>query len=137
MPPRSASQARAMFAAASGNSTLGIPKKVGTEFTSDLKKGSVSKLPERVTPKAKGKSSNPSAGMPPGGHDPSASMKARRLAGQGLISEKQLAKMSNRGNSTIEAKPPKPKQGIVTPEAEENSKVQGGAGAPGGYAPRV
>lgn len=51
MPPRSKAQARAMFAAASGNSTIGIPKKVGAEFTSDLAKGSVKKLPQKVSKK--------------------------------------------------------------------------------------
>ena len=48
MPPRSKAQARAMFAAASGKSTLGIPKKVGQEFTGDLQPGSVKKLPPKV-----------------------------------------------------------------------------------------
>jgi len=51
MPPRSQAQARAMFAAASGNSTIGIPKKVGAEFTEDLKPGSVKDLPKRAKPK--------------------------------------------------------------------------------------
>jgi hypothetical protein len=32
MPTVSGKQQRAMFAAASGNSTIGIPKKVGQEF---------------------------------------------------------------------------------------------------------
>lgn len=32
MPPRSEKQRRAMHAAASGHSTLGIPKSVGKEF---------------------------------------------------------------------------------------------------------
>lgn len=32
MPSVSSKQSRAMFAAASGHSTLGIPKKVGQEF---------------------------------------------------------------------------------------------------------
>ena len=48
MPPRSKAQAKAMFAAASGNSTIGIPKKVGAEFTGDLQPGSVKKLPQKV-----------------------------------------------------------------------------------------
>jgi hypothetical protein len=51
MPPRSKAQARAMFAAASGNSTIGIPKKVGQEFTGDLEPGSVKKLPQRLKAK--------------------------------------------------------------------------------------
>ena len=33
MPPTSRAQQRAMFAAAEGKSTIGIPKKVGQEFT--------------------------------------------------------------------------------------------------------
>lgn len=44
MPPRSEKQRRAMRAAASGKSTLGIPKKVGKEFSKADKGG---KLPER------------------------------------------------------------------------------------------
>jgi hypothetical protein len=45
MPPRSEQQRKAMHAAASGNSTLGIPKKVGKEFV-DADKGG--KLPKKV-----------------------------------------------------------------------------------------
>ena len=44
MPPRSEAQRRAMGAAASGRSTLGIPKKVGKEFIKADKGG---KLPKR------------------------------------------------------------------------------------------
>lgn len=44
MPPVSTAQRRAMFAAASGKSTLGIPKKVGKEFVKADKGG---KLPAR------------------------------------------------------------------------------------------
>jgi hypothetical protein len=44
MPPKSEAQRRAMFAAAAGKSTLGIPKKVGKEFTKADKGG---KLPAR------------------------------------------------------------------------------------------
>jgi hypothetical protein len=44
MPPVSKAQRRAMRAAAAGKSTLGIPKKVGREF-STADKGR--KLPER------------------------------------------------------------------------------------------
>jgi hypothetical protein len=51
MPPKSQAQRRAMYAAAAGKSTLGIPRKVGQEFTqSDTGK----KLPKRV-PKGKGR----------------------------------------------------------------------------------
>lgn len=50
MPMVSNAQRRAMFAAANGKSTLGIPKKVGSEF---VKAGVVSaKLPEKVKAKA-------------------------------------------------------------------------------------
>ena len=49
MPPRSEAQRRAMGAAMSGRSTLGIPKKVGKEFIAADKGG---KLPRR-TKKAK------------------------------------------------------------------------------------
>ena len=51
MPPRSEAQRRAMGAAASGKSNLGIPKKVGKEFIEADKGG---KLPRRVK-KGKGK----------------------------------------------------------------------------------
>lgn len=44
MPAVSEAQRRAMYAAASGHSTLGIPKKVGKEFTAADKGG---KLPAR------------------------------------------------------------------------------------------
>ena len=50
MPSVSEAQRRAMFAAAAGKSTLGIPKSVGKEFA-DADKGG--KLPEK---KAKRKS---------------------------------------------------------------------------------
>jgi hypothetical protein len=64
MPPVSRSQAGAMFAARSGNSTLGIPQSVGKEFTADLQPGSVSALPQKV----KGPSSalEASTGLPSG-----------------------------------------------------------------------
>lgn len=54
MPLQSRQQAKAMFAAAAGNSTLGIPKKVGQEFTAGYhgKKGSIAKLPAVKKPKA-------------------------------------------------------------------------------------
>jgi hypothetical protein len=44
MPPVSQQQRKAMFAAAAGKSTLGIPKKVGKEFAAADKGG---KLPKR------------------------------------------------------------------------------------------
>ena len=46
MPAKSQAQARAMYAAAEGHSTLGIPAKVGKEFAAATHK--VSKLPEHV-----------------------------------------------------------------------------------------
>lgn len=50
MPPVSEAQRRAMYAAAHGHSTLGIPKKVGKEFVEADKGG---KLPARKKPKGK------------------------------------------------------------------------------------
>jgi hypothetical protein len=50
MPPVSEAQRRAMYAAAAGKSTLGIPKKVGKEFTEADAGG---KLPS-VAPKRRG-----------------------------------------------------------------------------------
>ncbi len=44
MPPVSQAQRGAMYAAASGKSTLGIPKKVGKEYVATDKRG---KLPKR------------------------------------------------------------------------------------------
>lgn len=48
--PKSQKQRGAMYAAAEGRSTLGIPKKVGSEFVKGDKPG---KLPKRVKPKGK------------------------------------------------------------------------------------
>lgn len=48
MPPISQSQRKAMYAAAAGKSTLGIPKKVGAEF---VKADPGGKLPEKVKTK--------------------------------------------------------------------------------------
>ena len=50
MPPVSEAQRRAMFAAASGNSTLGIPQSVGKEFSQADQGG---KLPARKKSSAK------------------------------------------------------------------------------------
>jgi hypothetical protein len=44
MPMKSTAQRRAMYAAAAGHSTIGIPRKVGAEFVAADKPG---KLPER------------------------------------------------------------------------------------------
>ena len=51
MPPKSQAQRRAMGAAASGNSMLGIPKKVGKEFIAADPGG---KLPRKVPTGKKG-----------------------------------------------------------------------------------
>lgn len=47
MPPVSKAQTRAMYAAASGKSNIGIPQKVGKEFTKSVPKG----LPARKSKK--------------------------------------------------------------------------------------
>jgi len=53
MPAKSKAQARAMYAAAKGKSTLGIPKAVGKEYTAPMGKGDVAKLPARAKSKRK------------------------------------------------------------------------------------
>lgn len=70
MPIVSKAQNAAMHSAAEGKSTLGIPKKVGQEFTADQKPGDVKDLPQR-----KSKS------------------RVDRLRERGLISDKAAAKM--------------------------------------------
>lgn len=45
MPMKSQQQRKAMYAAAKGKSTIGIPKKVAKEFVAEDKPG---KLPKRV-----------------------------------------------------------------------------------------
>jgi hypothetical protein len=53
MPAKSEAQRKAMFAAAAGKSTLGIPKKVGKEFANADPGG---KLPKKAQkPSSKGK----------------------------------------------------------------------------------
>lgn len=53
MPIQSKAQQGAMYAAAAGKSTIGIPKKVGKEF---VKAGMASKnLPNKVPKKASGR----------------------------------------------------------------------------------
>ena len=53
MPYESKAQKGAMYAAAAGKSTLGIPKKVGKEF---VKAGAASKtLPNKVAKRATGR----------------------------------------------------------------------------------
>lgn len=52
MPPDiSKAQQRAMGAAKSGKSTLGIPQKVGADFIKADQKRGPTKLPEKVKPK--------------------------------------------------------------------------------------
>lgn len=54
MPIRSQAQQGAMYAAAAGDSTLGIPKSVGADFVAaGPAGGSFAKLPEKVTQKKK------------------------------------------------------------------------------------
>lgn len=48
MPAKSQSQFRAMAAAASGHSTLGIPQSVGADFVNASHGMKVGKLPQRV-----------------------------------------------------------------------------------------
>ena len=53
MPIKSEAQQKAMYAAAAGKSTLGIPKKVGKEFVAAGK--AQKNLPKRVPKKAAGR----------------------------------------------------------------------------------
>lgn len=48
MPSVSKKQQRAMFAAAAGHSTIGIPQKVGREFANADKARGPKKLPNKV-----------------------------------------------------------------------------------------
>ena len=48
MPARSKAQLRAMYAAASGHSTLGIPASIGKEFVQATPKAQRSSLMEQV-----------------------------------------------------------------------------------------
>ena len=50
MPPVSKAQRRAMYAAAEGNSNIGIPKKVAKEF---IKADTSKELPEKAPKKKK------------------------------------------------------------------------------------
>ena len=51
--PKSQNQRKAMYAAASGHSTIGIPKKVGAEFVKgDHERGKGAKLPTKVKHKS-------------------------------------------------------------------------------------
>ena len=53
MPMKSEQQMKAMYAAAAGKSTLGIPKKVGKEFVIAGK--AKPNLPQKVTKRASGR----------------------------------------------------------------------------------
>lgn len=53
MPPVSEAQRKAMYAAAAGKSTLGIPKKVGQEFARADKGGDLPKRATKLPPKQK------------------------------------------------------------------------------------
>jgi len=53
MPPKSEAQRRAMFAAASGDSTIGIPKSVGQEFAASDPGGKLPKKKKKKTPPKK------------------------------------------------------------------------------------
>jgi hypothetical protein len=53
MPAKSKAQLKAMHAAASGHSTLGIPKKVGKEYVKAQHGKSVKSLPKRKGKKGK------------------------------------------------------------------------------------
>ena len=55
MPYKSEAQRAAMYAAAAGKSTLGIPKKVGKEFVKAGPVKSQKDLPKRVPKKAAGR----------------------------------------------------------------------------------
>jgi hypothetical protein len=52
MPIKSRSQARAMYAAASGKSQTGIPKKVAKEYIEATPKSAYGKMPEQAPRKA-------------------------------------------------------------------------------------
>ncbi|MES0386037.1 MAG: hypothetical protein ABUJ98_15820 [Hyphomicrobium sp.] len=51
MPPRSEAQRKAMRAAAAGKSTMGIPKRVGKEFSKADKGGKLPRKAKRITHK--------------------------------------------------------------------------------------
>lgn len=54
MPAKSQAQLKAMYSAAAGHSTLGIPASVGRDFVAATPPGGIKKLPKRVsTPVAK------------------------------------------------------------------------------------
>lgn len=57
MPAKSKAQLRAMYAAAAGHSTLGIPAKVGREYVQATSKAKAKSLPEQMrqhlTPKGR------------------------------------------------------------------------------------
>lgn len=77
MPSVSRAQDRAMHAAEEGKSTLGIPARVGKEFTQAQEPGSVKNLPEHVGKK-----------LPSG----AAKKRVDSLRKRGLISDKEHSK---------------------------------------------
>lgn len=77
MPFASKQQAKAMFSAASGKSTLGIPKSVGTDFVNASHGMKVGKLPKFKKPRGFKAPGTPGAQpfgslAPGGGMDPGA-----------------------------------------------------------------
>jgi len=96
MPMESQAQRRAMYAAAAGHSTLGIPKSVGQEFVSTDKPG---KLPARAPKAEGGKTNHKPKGPPPHIHihlppPPPILMMPRREAG-GVDLSSPEARFSN------------------------------------------
>ena len=75
LPFASQNQAKAMFAAASGNSNIGIPAKVGKEFVKASVGMKVGTLPKFKKPKPAGMpSAQPFGSLSPAGPAPSAPM---------------------------------------------------------------
>lgn len=85
MPPVSEKQRRAMRAAAAGNSNIGIPKKVGAEYSSADKGG---KLPESA-PK-----DPPEKGSPPPNTQQSHEAREREVLGAGYEQHEAAEKAS-------------------------------------------
>ena len=110
-PPKSEAQRRAMGAAAGGNSTLGIPKKVGKEFI-DADKGG--KLPAK---KAEPPMAKPPSGKNPATMTPSATPKPPKLGGAPTAPGKPAAMGA--------ATPAKPKMAFGT-------GIKPGSGTPAG-----
>jgi len=101
-PPVSEAQRKAMWAAASGKSNLGIPASVGKEFAN---KDTGGKLPEKVkkeeeeTDKSEGETSNPRSSAPP---YPPEGIKVPENAG--VCKEEEMDKsgpLSSKGNGNM------------------------------------